>query len=158
MGGSATLGSNLIDDLVPVVDDLRRDLYDSMGITQFVVNRVKRTWSGSERSEGTVTVNFRTALDPTPLLKPVTEQWKLEAQGRDEQGTVRLEGVSLTYTEAELTGGTLAANEEFFYEMVETRGQSITTRHFVLKDKPMTDREKTIGWVVLLERCEVNQP
>lgn len=158
MGGSAILGTNLVDDLVSVADDLRRDLYDSMGVTQVTVNRVKRSWSGSERGEGTVTVLFRTAMDPTPLVKQVDEHWKLEAHGRDEQGAVRLEEVSLTYTLDELIGGTLAANEEFYYELVDARGQGIDTHYYVPKDKPFTDREKTIGWIVLLERCEIKNP
>lgn len=149
---------NLVDDLVSVADELRADLYASMGITQYVVYRVKRQWSGSERGEGTASVLFRTALSPTPLMRSVSERWRLEPHGRDEQGAVRLEEVSLTYTEEELTGGTLSASQEFYYEVVEDRGQRSNTNYFVLREKPSTDREKTIGWILVLEHALIKNP
>jgi hypothetical protein len=152
---SSILGDNLIDDLVPTVDELRAELYADFGVTQYEVRLVKRRWSGTRRGEGTITVLQDLVMSPAPLFVD-GDRYRLMPHGRDEIGDAVLLEVSLMYTEAELTGGTIAENEEFFYEVRDARGQVIATQHFELAEPPSTDREKSIGWTVKLRRAEVS--
>lgn len=154
MAGSATLGSNLVDDLVTMADDLRGDLYADMGVAPWEVHVIKRRWSGVRRNEGVATIVSDTTLDPPPMVKE-KDRLELIAAGREERGTVTLTGISLTYTEAELTGGTLAANEEFYWKFIDAHGQERATSYFVVKDPPATDRLGELGWTVTLLRAEV---
>lgn len=155
MTGSAVLGTNLVDELVPMVDELKGDLYRDMGVRQYRTYLVRRVWSGARRGEGTVTVLSRTELTPAPRVSFGGLRNQLEPQGLLEEGAARLTEVSLTYTEAELTGKPLAANEEFFFKLIDAHGQASKTRFFTPTDAPLeVDREKDIGWRVSLKRFE----
>jgi len=155
VAGSATLGTNLVDRLVPMVDRLRSSLYPAMGVRQYAVYLVRRRWSGARRGEGTITVLSRVELTPAPRVDFGGLRTQLEPHGFLEDGSVRLTEVSLTYTEAELTGRPLAANEEFFYKLVDAHGQASKTRYFTPTDAPLeVDREKDIGWKVSLKDCD----
>jgi hypothetical protein len=154
VAGTATLGSNLVDDLVPTVDELRADLYADMGVTQWAVHVIKRQWSGQRRNEGVATIVSDVTLTPPPMLKD-GDKWALIASGRDERGEVELTGVSLTYTEAELTGGTLEDNEEWYYKLVDAQGQGQDAQYYVLAKPPSTDRTGELGWELTLKRAEI---
>lgn len=153
---NSDLQDNLVDDLVPVADELRGDLYQSMGIRQHNVHLVRRRWSGTERGEGTVTVLSNVLISPPPLFTlPNTqgaEHWEMSPDGRDPQGMALLTEVSLTYSEAELTGGIIAKNEEFYYRVSDSRGQGVATEYYVPSARPRTDREKNLGWEIQLRR------
>lgn len=153
----ATLGNNLVDDLVPVVDSLRQDLYVSMGNRQYEVHAIKRRWTGLERGDGSPVVVSDVTLSPPPLVKDKV-RWQLEAHGRDQQGDGVMTEVSLTYSEADLTGGVLAANEEFFFKVIDLRGQQIGDIYYVPSAPPSTDRDKDIGWVIVLRAVAIDQP
>ena len=155
MPGSATLGDNLIDDLVETVDELRADLYEDFGVTQFAVYLVRRTWNGGQRNEG-VASRSETLMDPTPLFVD-ENKWRLMSHGRDEVGDAALMEVSLTYTEAELSGGTIADNEEFYYKLVDLRGQGHPDQFYTVAESPTVDRERNIGWMVKLRRAQVTE-
>jgi hypothetical protein len=154
MGGSATLGDNLVDDLVPTVDELRSDLYVSMGVSEWNVHLVKRAWSGPRVNDGVATIVSDVTMDPPPLFED-GDKWQRMPHGLDNQGRSRLLEVSLTYTDAELTGGTLQRNEEFYYRLVDARGQGRATQYYRPAGSPVVDRNKSIGWIVLLERAEI---
>ncbi len=156
MSGTADLQDNLVDDLLEVVDDLRRDLYSSMGNRQHEVHLVRRAWSGEARGEGVIEHVEDHIIDPPPLF---VDKTKLVAMsfGRDDQGDGLLQEVSLTYTEDELTGNPIKKNEEFFYRVVDLRGQGIRPTHYVPNSTPVPDREKKIGWAVFLRRAEVKE-
>lgn len=154
MSGTAILGENLIDDLVPTVDELRTDLYEDFGVTPRVVRLIRRQWSGTRRGEGTVTVTFEHVMEPAPLFVDKV-RYRLMPHGKDLTGDAMLLEVSLTYTETELSGGTLAANEEFFYQISDARGQGVATDYFVPKEPPIVDRDQSIGWKVTLTHVEV---
>jgi hypothetical protein len=153
----ATLLDNLVDDLVPVVDSLRADLYQSMGNRQFNVHVIKRRWSGAERGDGDVTVLSDITLSPMPNFVDETT-WELMSHGRVEEGEAGLTEVSLTYSEDELTGGTLAVNEECYLAVVDARGQGVTPMYFVISRPPVTDRDQNIGWVLALKRVTIENP
>lgn len=157
MGGSATLGDNLVDDLVPTVDELRSDLYQSFGVSEWDVYMVRRSWDGARVGEGTAIYDQETLMDPPPLFDD-GERWQKMPHGRDNQGRSKLLEVSLTYTDTELTGGLLGRNEEFYYRLVDARGQDRANQYYVPAGSPVVDRNKSIGWIVELERAEISEP
>ncbi len=154
----ATLDPNvLLDDLVGLADELRQDLAVGFGLRQFRVYLVRRTWDNGLVGEGEYTEG-RTELVPRPVVVPYAPgmEHKMDPAGMDEQGVVWLKEVSLTYTEAELTGGHQPHDDlegqELFYELVDGNGQELEARRFILDAPPFPDREKDIGWVVKLRR------
>lgn len=156
MPGSATLGNNLIDRLVGVTDRMST-LQGRFGLRQARVYIERVTWSGGKRSVGTGTL-ASTEITPAPSVQAPNNQAALHDEptpaGRVEEGDVELVGVSLTYTEAELTGGSIVAGVEFRYKVVDGLGQGIPDRYFAPSGPPFADREKTIGWRVRLHRVE----
>lgn len=157
MGGAATLGDNLLDDLLSTIDDLRQ-LATDLGVRQFRVFVEQVTWSGGERGVGTPTV-VSSELTPAPAVtfppsSSAAVHYEHTPAGRLEEGDALLTEVSLTYTEAELTGGTIASNVEFRYRLSDGQGQAIPDRYYVPAAPPVADREKTIGWKVQLRRVE----
>lgn len=152
MPGSATIGTSLVDDLLSVVDDLRTELPTDMGIRQWRVFVVRRTWSGDERGQGTYTES-ELELVPRPVVRFGGLSHKSNPEGRDEDGDVVLTEVSLTYTETELGGdGTFADNVELFYRLDDAMGQGTPSRIFVPRKPPFPDRERDIGWRIVLTR------
>ena len=47
--------------------------------------------------------------------------------------------------------------EEWFFRIVDGRGQGIPTRYYVLKGPPTADRSKTLGWVLQLTRSRIDE-
>lgn len=152
MGGTATLGENLIDGLLPIVDDLRSSLNADFGTRPFKCYVVRRHWTGERRGEGTLVWDSETEITPAPRVDLGSLFHRLSDLGLESDGEIVLREVSLTYTEAELTGQPLADNEECFIRLVEGQGQGIVSRDFVLatSKRPEPDREKDIGWRVTL--------
>lgn len=153
---NAILGENLVDSLVAVVDGLRSSLYPAMGVRQYTVRLIKRTWSGGAIGDGTAAVTTNIELDPQPLVVFSSTDDRLSPSagcGRVEAGFCTLREVSLQMTEDELYP-TLTAGQEFYYEISDAQGQSIATDRWVATAKPTPDREKDIGWVVRLRRYE----
>lgn len=148
MPKSATLGNNLVDQLLPTVGALRQSLNAKMGVRQYRVYVVRRTWSGARRGEGTAT-DVAEELTPAPRVQ-MGLTYKLEKCGLDEAGVVVLSEVDLRYTEDDLDGHPIAANAEWFYRIDDGQGQSIRSRTFQLARPPIPDREKDIGWEIHL--------
>lgn len=103
----------LRDDVIPVVDDARQ-LIDDLGLRLDTVQTRRRSWSGGQPGSGTAT-NTDVAITPKPRVKDVPERWIHNAPGRYERGDKMVTRISATYTRAQLTGGTLAAGEEFVW-------------------------------------------
>lgn len=165
MPGSATLGTNLVDSLITdVVDGLRDALHPDFGVRQFRVFTVVRTFDDPDGLSGTF-ADVESELRPQPLVIPMTgrqgahTEMRLEPCGIDEAGIVVLREVSLTYTEAELsgifgTGASLADNQEWLYKIVDAQGQEISDSYWKLARRPFPDRIEDIGWVVELRRAQ----
>jgi hypothetical protein len=154
MPGSAVLGDNLIDsDLLDCLDEIRGEINPEIGLRQYRVYSVLRSWSGGERGAGTFT-EVETELTPQPLVESFVDSMggKLMSAGLDEAGLVRLREVSLTYTAAEIKGGTLEPHEQWLIRLKDAYGQGEPTRDFVVKGL-YPDRLKDIGWVVSLARA-----
>jgi len=157
----ATLDNSLVDRLLPLVDRLRGTLPVRFGTRQYVVKLVKRTWTGVERGDGEF-ADVEVTMDPPPMVEvpaPPGFRYDLRPQGREEEGLVKVTEISLAnYQEADLTGGSLNANVQFFWLLKDAHGQGIGSRAYLPANPPVADREKTIGWIVYLKRAEGVEP
>lgn len=147
----------LVDSLIPdVIDGLREELQPTFGVRAYRVYRVIRTWTGKTAGEGART-DVGHELRPQPRVR----QWdgvrlQQAACGVRELGDVRVTEVSLTYTDAQITGQPLRANQEIFYAIGEAHGQGSPLRVWAFSQPPFVDREKDLGWVLWLRRAEAS--
>jgi hypothetical protein len=158
--GTATLDpAVLVDSLVPdLIDGLRDELLPSFGVRAYRVYRVVRTWSGAEIGDGVLT-DDGAELRPRPRVKIWDGLKFVQAIcGIRELGDVKLTEVSLTYTDADLTGQPLAKNQESFIAIGEGNGQGSPLRLWGHTQPPFIDREVDMGWVLHLRRVEAAPP
>lgn len=163
MGGSATLDPDiLLDDLVELADDLRRDLHTDFGVRAFRVYAVSEVYESGRVGDGSSIVT-ETEFDPQPMVKPYAPSGlvdSLQPCGLDEAGFVDISQLSLTYTLSEITGrpvvdgveGDIPAGTKWFIRIREAHGQEQNVRDFKLAGPPFPDRIKTIGWKLRLIR------
>lgn len=105
---------SLRDDLIPVVDGLRRVVDGIAGLRIKAVVVRTRTWSGMRLGEGVYTDAILT-LDPVPKVRPPEPREVSSAAGTYEEGDLKVSAVSLTYTRAQLGDGTVPANTEIHW-------------------------------------------
>lgn len=160
---NATLGPNVLDDLVSVVDSVRADVHASLGTRQHVVTLCKRLWDGGRPGAGNLTFTQQQVISPPPLLAKWGVTGRLSPCGLEENGEVVLVEVSLTYTEAELYLPTLQAGEEFYYRIEDAHGQGVRKRSFVPCQPPYVVRsgeegmpDHPLGWVVTLKPYDLS--
>lgn len=154
--GAATLDPNvLVDSLIPdVIDGLREDLHPAFGVRAYRVYRLIRSWSGAVAGEGTIS-DVGHELRPQPRVRQWDGLRYVQATcGINELGDVKLTEVSLTYTEAQLTGKPLNKNQEAFIAIGDAHGQASPIRLWGHTQPPFIDREKDMGWVLWLRRVE----
>lgn len=155
--GEAVLSSSvLVDSLVPdVIDGLRESLHPDFGVRAYRVYRILRTWGGQRPGEGIMTDVAR-EMRPQPLVHVWGGRRFEQAEcGIEELGEVMLTEVSLTYTEAQLTGGgLLAMNQEIFIGITEAHGQGTARKLFIHAKPPYIDRVKNMGWQLWLSKAE----
>lgn len=158
MPGSASIGPNLVDDLLSTVDDLRGSLHSDMGVRQWRVYVISRTWSGGEIGEGTFT-DSELEITPQPLIREPGELtrviYRTIQAGELEVGEIEVSEVSLTYTEDELRPPYVAGTETL-YCLRDAHGQSIAPRYYKLSEPPKSDRVVTIGWVLRMRIVAVD--
>lgn len=154
MAGNATLEDTLLDELVPDIDAIRAEINPEVGIRQYRVFTVLRTWNGEERGAPGGFEEVETELTPQPLVEAFADSMggRLLAAGLDEAGIVRLREVSLTYTTAELAGAGIERHQEWLIRLKDAYGQGEPNRDFVVKGL-YPDRLKDIGWLVTLSRA-----
>ena len=155
--GNATLNPDvLVDSLVSdVIDGLRESLHPDFGVRAYRVYRILRTWSGRQLGQGVMT-DSALELRPQPLVH-VWDGLKYEQAtcGINEAGDVMLSEVSLTYTEAQLTGGgALPMNQELLIGIAEAHWQGTRRRVYTHAKPPYIDRIKTMGWRLWLHMLD----
>lgn len=166
MGGSAILDPDvLIDDLSDLADELRDDLHTDFGVRPFRVYTVQEVWESGRIGEGGSSLTETEITRPAPLVKPYAPtglNYELHPCGLDEAGFVDLSQISLSYTQAELTGkpvvdgveGDIPAGTKWFIRIREAHGQEQSFRDFKISGPPFPDRQKTIGWKMRLIKIE----
>lgn len=151
--GTATMQDNLVDDLAVVADSLRDELHTDFGVRQYQCYLAKASWSGGHVGVGAKTVSYVKELIPSPRVVLI-DRHDLTEGGLQETGTAKLTEISLTYSQADLLGEPMATGEEFHYLLVDRLGQGVSRRVFIPQDHPYPDREKNIGWEVLIRRVD----
>ncbi len=157
MPGSAELGDNLVDDLIPdVIDGIRGELHPDLGVRQFRVFVVTRTYVTGEIGSDRFT-DTEIELDPQPLVVPYSTAFELEPCGVDEAGFVKVKEVSLTFTEAELGSPNVNQPEgvELFVKLSDAQGQGIPDTFWRHTRRPFPDRIKDMGWILRLAPASI---
>jgi hypothetical protein len=107
----------LRDDLITLVDEIREDIIDDLAeLRLHTVRTVLRTWTGAQPGLGTAT-DTKVDLAPKPRVRAPSPRLVTAAPGKFEEGDRVVDRVSATYTEAQLTGGTLTAKQEWWWEV-----------------------------------------
>ena len=154
MAGSAVLGTNLVDSLVTdVIDGIRDALHPELGVRQFRVFAVTRTYAGDFGAEPFTDSELE--LTPQPFVQNyvtfTTIRQELEPCGLDEAGLVIVTEISLSYTEAEIAGPPAdPLKQDFLIRIDDGQGQAIPSRFFQLAGPPYPDRITNMGWAVKL--------
>ncbi|MCI0347587.1 MAG: hypothetical protein L0221_19470 [Chloroflexi bacterium] len=99
-----------------------------------------RAWSGGKLGAGTAT-NTDTAITPPPKVREPPARLVFANPGKYESGDVEVLGISREYDEDDLTGGTLAAGEEFVW--------LVDDRPYRVVDAP---EKRNFEWRVQLRR------
>lgn len=155
-GGAAVLGSNLVDSLVPVVDEIRTSLNQELGIRAWRMFAVTRTWSGERIGEGEYTETQVEFDDPQPMIGEWDgQELKQMTCGIDDNGSIDAAHVSMTYTHEQVAGGTLGDNQQFYIKLTEAHGQGQPDRYYRHARPPEPDRRKGLSWNFWLERVRL---
>lgn len=143
----------LLDDLVPLADDVR-GLYAELGARDFRAFVVRKAWDGGEVGVGNETDVVVTEILPLPNVSAIGVHGELRPAGLEEEGDLVLSEVSLTWTEGELySPDDLAANEQHLIRLDGATGQGVRSRYYVPAAPPVPDRTG-LGWVMRLRRVE----
>ena len=152
MSKNSILQSGLLaDELVGVVDGIRREVHGALGTRPWKVDIITRRWSGDTCGEGNATIQVL-ELDPTPMVRRSTRD-RLGPAGREASGSLIMTGVSLRYTEEELQPK-VDARTEVAYRLTELHGQRQKTTWYVLSASPVPRRGDKRGdetdWYLVL--------
>lgn len=155
MSGNSTLDpNNLLDCLIPCVDDIRRDVHTDMGTRAYRMFFVRRQWSGKDVGEGTPT-DTEVEVDPRPLIHPFASmEYQQEPCGLDEAGFLKVTQVSLCYNHEDVLACEAPRGTEFLIRLDEGNGQGSPSKYFVHEKPPYEDRHKTVGWIMYLVHVE----
>lgn len=135
------------DVLIGVTDDIRGIVDEALGTNPHRVAIVTRTWSGARVGEGVATTTV-VELEPRPTVKDEST-FAARYHGREERGRTILTGISLRYTEAELTPNP-GPSSEVAYRITERHGQEQKTRYLTPATPPQVRRSHT-DWTIELE-------
>ena len=146
--------SNLVDDLVPCIDELRKDLHQGMGTRPYEVCFIRRKWNGCVVGDGQYTDTVLEAC-PRPHVHPFSSlKYQQEPCGLDEAGYVKVTEVSLSYTFHDIVACEADEGVEHLIKIQSDATHGGPPRYFVHARPPYIDKEKTFGWVLYLEHVE----
>lgn len=151
----SVLGSNLVDSLVPAIDEIRGTIHPALGTRQYRVFTVKRTWSGARRGEGSPSYVV-TEILPQPKLTDGSRN-EMGPGGLEEEGQATLTEVSLSYAESDLYQPALTDSQEFYYRVTDAQGQGLGARYYVPSAPPTADRDGDVAWRIQLRLVEVQE-
>lgn len=130
----------LRDDLIPILDGVRRDVVDgAVGLRLHTVVVRRRAWSGGRIGLGTPT-DTDTVLDPRPKVRPPSPRLRWKEPGKFEDGDLVVSAISATCTEADLDGGKLPSGVEWYWRIDDEDHRVVSVE------------ERFLGWQVHLRR------
>lgn len=102
------------EELIPIVDELRREVVDGIaGLRLDTVVVRRRSWPGGRKGIGNP-VDSDLVLDPKPKINPPKPNLRMAEPGKFEEGDLVASRISLEYTEAQLSAG-LSGGQELFW-------------------------------------------
>ncbi len=151
-------GDTLAHRLGGRVDRIRQ-IATNLGIRPYRVFLTWVKWSGESAGEGEPSVMKRIELLPIPKVQNIDAiQRSLYSAGTLPVGSVRVDRISVGYTEDQLSGrksgdDSIPDDLDFFYEIVEDgRGDDPAYRNkYRLASQPFR-KAGSVYWVVVLER------
>jgi hypothetical protein len=144
---ATVLQNNILDDLLPVVDDLRSDAKSNFGTVSRRVYIVTRTYQGT-RQDGYFS-ETQIELTPPPDIKHMPDnEFVMNGSGKFSKGDVLLMRISLQFSEDQLLPRNPPPNQKNYVRMVDAHGENALDRLYHIKDKPIMDRHNTIGWIM----------
>jgi hypothetical protein len=145
--------STLVEDLGPIVDDIRQIAVD-LGARPYTVHVVRLRWTGGEIGRGQAEVSLDEPLLPIPLVRDIGQhERRLTEGGTAERGNAVMTGVSARYTEDELeTFFCQVDGEEAFLEVrIDQRDGTPKRRRYTLA-RPPERRPTRVDWRMVLWR------
>jgi hypothetical protein len=88
--------STLRDDLLPVIDDIRK-LPGEFGLRRYTVTLRRRVWSGTYAGEGSPT-DTDTIVSPTPRVRVLTTEEVASSGGTYREGDFKVDSMTPPYT------------------------------------------------------------
>ncbi len=157
MSGNSTLDqNNLLDCLIPCVDEIRSDIHEVAGTRAYRMFFVTRQWSGKQIGEGSST-DTEVEVYPRPKIYPFASmEYQQEPCGLDEAGFLKVTQVSLCYNHEDILGCEAPTGVEYLIRLDEGHGQGSPSRYFVHEKPPYEDRIKTVGWIMYLTHVETS--
>jgi len=144
-------GNPFFSSLIPLVDQAR-DIHACLGLRGYTVRLVWTRWSGARRGEGVEEVTKTELLLPVPKVADLSAlAARMMHIGQVEEGTLQISEISARYTEDLLSGGQLADNEQFYYEIQQTR-QGAPRRRFAVSGVPAF-KPDSVEWSVTVVRA-----
>lgn len=161
---------SILNRIGHVVDKARQVGEVRVGLRSRRVFLVWTLWSGAERGAGDEVEFRRMELLPTPRTTGIDAVARQSfSAGVLPEGSIRVELVSVRYTEEQLRGKVLPpagecaeptvwdpapANGSFFYELVEDgRGDELPSRQRYRLGSQVWRREGRVSWSFTLERA-----
>lgn len=132
----------------------KADVFDGLGTRAFTVQTVLRSWTGSMVGDGDYSDVLVTIAGHSEA-SPIVHELKLDTDdvlpaGTIHEGVVLLSDVPLTYTRAQLYGGDLELNQQFFYRLTDAHGHGQPERILRPSRPPEIEFSKVVGWMVWL--------
>lgn len=143
--------TSFLSSLIPAVDQAR-DIHACLGLRAYTVKLVWTRWSGARRGEGVEEVTRVETLLPVPKVADLSAlAARMMHIGQVEEGTLQISEISARYGEELLKGGSLEANEQFYYEIQQTRAGS-PRRRFTVQGVPAF-KPDSLEWTVTVVRA-----
>lgn len=137
----------LRDELISLVDQVRDEVIDGeVGLRLHAVVVRRRTWSGGEPGRGTPS-DVDVVLTPKPKVSNPPPRLVMAEGGKYRDGDRIVSRISATYTAGELSGGTVGADEQFYW--------LIDGVPYTVVGEP---EERYLGWRVQLRAGRDRQP
>jgi len=155
MPGSAVLGTSIVELASKARDSVRLALDAQLGDRPWRVYVERWRWASGEYGRGAGAL-VAPAVEITPRPEVVDRRGRaLYPGGLTDSGALELRDISITYLEAELTGGTIAPGDAWYYRLADSSADNQAALYFALSTKaPPRKADTPTDWIVVLTPVE----
>lgn len=149
------MGDNILDDLLPIVDELRGDLNTLYGTRSHRCFIEIRTYEG-QRHDGYFTVSS-TEILPIPKVLFTSDHFNMNGAGKYSEGNIEISEISLVnYSSDDLSPRNLLPNQKLLYRLVDAHNESMPDRFFLPNMVPVIDREFNEEWHITCHEIQIS--